>query len=167
MAHGVYEIWYRSARNYWGVIYLGERDIGPRCSSKRLLSHSWTLYHRRWRLINDLTTSWWTMWNLFEGVYHVSIPTARPDNTALIYGYRPFFVAGKFAAAITLRIIIGKGRFTAYLLFKCNHISESCAHFTICTTIFYNLPPSTNKGLELFHLYITFALMVLCSVVIS
>lgn len=110
MAHGVYEIWYRSARNYWGVIYLGERDIGPRCSSKRLLSHSWTLYHRRWRLINDLTTSWWTMWNLFEGVYHVSIPTAQTDNTALIYGRRPFFVAGKFVAAIRCSANNNRGR---------------------------------------------------------
>lgn len=112
-----------------GLFISGERDIGPRCSSKRLLSHSWTLYHRRWRLINDLTTSWWTMWNLFEGVYHVSIPTARPDNTALIYGYRPFFVTGKFAAAIILRIIIAEGRFTTYSLFKCNHISKKHAQF--------------------------------------
>lgn len=39
-------------------------------------------------LINDLATSGRTMWNLFGGVYHVSIP-----GSPLIIPHRPWFIA--------------------------------------------------------------------------
>lgn len=106
MAHGVYEIWHRSARNYWRVIYLREGDIesAQQCPgaslSGRFSIHDGRIIAARSTLlcshplINNRTTSCRTMWNLFGGVYHVGIPGLAADNAAL-----PGFIAVVAAVA--------------------------------------------------------------------